>query len=116
LDERCKAQSLSTAAGIVERRTNRVIVAVDTTLFSEAEAYKAAYWFSDRLFVAISREGGQLTASFSSKPGTVLPLNLEEHFENALIEEKVRSVVRQETADLRKAIFRAAFPEIPTPS
>lgn len=92
------------------------VVRVDPGLYTDREITKAAYWFSDVAYVSVGRDNVGFTVSFQSKGGKPLPQSLTSQFENALLEEKVRRFVREETAGLREAIFKAAFPVIPPPT
>lgn len=87
---------------------------VDPELYGEEVVFKTAYWFTDRLFIYLTRtDTNNIGVELRPKPGAdsgSLPLLCGE-FCNSLIDFAVRQQVLRETSPIREALIRKAFSE-----
>lgn len=91
-------------------------VLVDTSVYTESEVFKAAYWYTDRYYLFLSRDGGgRKYIRIEIRPK--LPVELDQltnacrEFCNALIDYRVRRMVLAETSTIRDTLLRKAFGE-----
>jgi His-Xaa-Ser system protein HxsD len=88
---------------------------IDTRISSLSAIKKAAYRFSDRLFVAID-PGRELevTVRFSPKPGIDADLKVAVgEFRNELLDQDLRERIRGETEGVRRLLLAHALSQVP---
>jgi His-Xaa-Ser system protein HxsD len=100
----------------VEDKT--LTVDVDETIYTRATVLRAAYWFTDRCFLFITRPAsGRLAVHIKAKPPTLeqpAPENLEAvagEFTNALLEYQLRQDIEAQTGKIRELLVAKAFAE-----
>ena len=88
------------------------LVEIDTTVYSDDVALRAAYWLSDRADVNLAKnEDGKLIAEVRLKNGSDgEPLHeLCGEFCNELIDFALRARIASETQDVQAALLQRAF-------
>jgi len=87
-------------------------IEVDEDVFSRDVVTRAAYWFTDRYSVEVSRTSDRRLAVFlRAKNPNARGDRLKEDFRNALIDAQLRSRIADETAQIRTLIVAKAFAE-----
>lgn len=99
---------------IVDERGSTALIQIDTDLYPQDIALKAAYWLTERCHVYVHRQGELLVAEVRTKDGASgEPLTAAcGEFCNALIDFAVRARVATETAGIQEALLRRAFLEL----
>jgi His-Xaa-Ser system protein HxsD len=90
-------------------------VSIDLSVYGLTAVFKAAYWYTERFYLFLSREDGADWLRVEIRPKQALDRqDLEaacRDFCNALIDQRVRQVVIEETGEIREALVRKAFGE-----
>lgn len=91
-------------------------ILVDTSVYAETDVFKAAYWYTDRYYLFLSRnlkEAKYIRIEIRQKKESD-SCHLDaacREFCNALIDYRVRRIILSETRDIRDALLRKAFGE-----
>jgi len=93
-----------------------VSILVDTSLYTETDIFKAAYWYTDNYYLFLSRNtklGKSIRIEIRPKKETdsCQLTDACREFCNLLIDYRVRRIVLTETSDIRDALLRKAFGE-----
>ena len=88
-------------------------ITVDPTVYDADTIFRAAYWFTDRYFVFLSRTAeNYLSVELRAKTDADVDLDRAcAEFCNSLIDFRVRRMVAEETAGVREALVTKAFTE-----
>jgi len=91
-------------------------ILVDTSMYTEADIFKAAYWYTDSYYLFLSRETKEdkyirIEIRSKNKSESCQLANACREFCNQLIDYRVRRTVIAETSDIRDALLRKAFGE-----
>jgi His-Xaa-Ser system protein HxsD len=101
----CAMDELGTFARIV----------VDLSVYSKTAVFKTAYWYTEHLFLFLSRGERDNTVEIEmrSKEGSNRETLIRfcREFCNALIDQQVRQDVIRETSEIRDVLVRKAFGE-----
>ena len=85
---------------------------VDVGYFGESVLDRTAYAFSGRAHVRIERvDASRAKVTFGPVGDTPPHSDIVAHFENALIDYRIRAQLASETAVIRDLIYRQAFVE-----
>ncbi|MDH5824961.1 His-Xaa-Ser system protein HxsD [Luteimonas sp. RD2P54] len=84
---------------------------LDRTLFSDDVVSKAAHRYSSDFFVEIQVEGTSTVVRLTPKNNVADQLRVLERFHNDVLDERLRDVVKNETADLQVILIKAALSE-----
>ena len=86
---------------------------VDDSIYPLEAIYRACYWLTDRAFVFLTRGHTPtlITVRIRAKKGYAAH-ELSRELENALLDHSLRSSIAGETAQVRDALLREAFPQI----
>jgi His-Xaa-Ser system protein HxsD len=101
----------SSPAVRVERSGSAVKISIDESIYSREAILRAAHWYTDRAFVALSREGQRLILALTPKTFDLDVDGLAAQFENSLLDAQLRVEVARETAAVRELIVAKAFAE-----
>ncbi len=105
---------------VIDDAASGAQIAVDTRLFSEDVALRAAYWLSERGYIHFSRRDEEtLVAEIKLKDGCdrLALTALCGDFCNGLIDFALRARISAETQDIQAALLQRAFVElVPKPA
>ncbi|HBK45501.1 MAG TPA: hypothetical protein DDZ67_03525 [Xanthomonadaceae bacterium] len=82
---------------------------VDRRLYSDEVVARAAHRYTGQMNVALTIQGDGLAVVFSALGGGPLPADLSVRFSRDLLDERLRALVRAETAGLQQDLIRAAL-------
>lgn len=89
----------------------RVAVRLDRSMFNDDVVARTAHRYTGRFFVAITTQEDHFEVTLDPRPGSIVHDDLEKHFLNDALDERLRAIVRSETADLHHELIRAALRE-----
>lgn len=95
----------------VRRDADGCLLDVDTTLYDAGAVMRAAYRFTDRLYVFISRVDERVLRMHIATKDASDAMEWAGHLSNALIDEQLRVSIAAETRAVRELIYLQAFAE-----
>jgi His-Xaa-Ser system protein HxsD len=86
-----------------------IVLHIDEAVYSCATVLRAAYWFTDRCYVFVSRpRPGLLDISISPKDVNDDISAIRGEFENSLVEYELRRLIQEETGRIRELLVAKA--------
>ncbi|GHH61462.1 hypothetical protein [[Pseudomonas] boreopolis] len=82
---------------------------VDRRLYSDEVVARAAHRYTGQVNVVLTIQGDGLVVVFTALDGGPLPADLSGRFSQDLLDERLRALVRAETAWLQQDLIRAAL-------
>jgi His-Xaa-Ser system protein HxsD len=95
------------------RGDGEIVLGVDEKIYSRAALLRTCYWFTDRCYIFISRDGEERFAVHLrlKQPHTSVLDDIAGEFTNALLDFELRAQLERETATIRELIVAKAFAE-----
>jgi len=95
---------------------NVAFIVVDTSVYAEVDIFKAAYWFTDKYYLFLSRDNEkkkrmQIEIRLKKESDACHLVDVCREFYNSLIDYQVRRSVLIETGSIRDALLHKAFGE-----
>lgn len=84
-------------------------IRVDLSVFTEEAVLKAAYWFTGRAYISLRKSDGEMLVTLSAKVPGLEPGQLSGDFQNAVLDQRLRTIVSSETAAVRDLIMAHAL-------
>lgn len=86
------------------------LLRIDSAVFDLRTIKETAYRFADKFSIDIMQEGNEyLITMIPLHAETFDPIALENHFRQELIDQDLRRIIREETANVRNLILANAF-------
>jgi His-Xaa-Ser system protein HxsD len=100
----------SEGADRVEAHNDAYVLSVDRQVYSDEAIFRTCYWFTDRCYLFLDRDGSDhIAIRFRRRqPGADLRRVVDE-FGNELINQRVRVDLARETREIRQLIVTRAF-------
>ena len=90
-------------------------LSVDTSIYSWSALFRACYKFTDRCYLYLRRDSAnEVVVRFTPKCPETKVSTLIGEFENELIDQRLRTIIDQETRPVRELIVSQAFAEMRT--
>src|SRR5438128_1344832 len=95
------------------RGDGEIILAVDGKIYGRGALLRSCYWFTDRCYIFISRNGEDefLVHLRLKQPSACSLEEIAGEFTNSLLDFELRAQLDKETATLRELIVAKAFAE-----
>ncbi len=101
----------SSLAVRVERSGSTVKISIDESIYSREAILRAAHWYTDRVSIALSREGQRLVLDLTPKTFGLDVEGVLAQFESSLLDAQLRVEIGRETAKVRELIVAKSFAE-----